>query len=428
MSVKKVGISIAVAGTLVVGAWLGASIYVGRTTAKWVSTVVEQATKQKNMRLVNLQHHQGLFSSTGSFEIRINELGSDLATGKQKLSVLVDYRIANLLLPQSSMRFDWNMKPAGEYAAEFNRMFGSELTLQGQGKLAYGGRAVSSLKLPELVMRNGDDRLQISPSTGQMAWLGNAFSFDWKTDRISLRADGDPVDVTGVRASADITNRNRGIGSMQFAIDKFSTKTGTAEGFVLKSTIAQREDRIDITLNHTLASLDIAGQKIRDLLIDLVISDLDMGSIDALSAIGNDSDNFQSLTADEQSRAALAGRRLLNQGFTIALPKISAQVGAGSVKGDFKLAFLKSEDAATTRFSAAKSIQASGQLAATGKVIDSTQKMMAVMLGLVTDSKEGLKSNFTFSGNTLKANGKSHDVTDSLSVIDAYINGIIYPQ
>jgi uncharacterized protein YdgA (DUF945 family) len=306
-------------------------------------------------------------------------------------------------------------------------MFGSELTLQGKGKLAYGGRAVSSLKLPELVMRNGDDRLQISPSTGQMAWLGNAFSFDWKTDRINMRTDGDPIDVTGVSASADIKNRNRGIGSIQFAIDKFSTKTGTAEGFALQSTIAERGDRIDITLNHKLASLNVAGQKIRDVLVDLVITDLDMNSIDSLSAIANDSDDFQSLTADEQSRVALALRKLLTQGFVVALPKISAQVGNGSINGDVKVSVMKSEDPAATSFSTAKSLRASGQLATTGKVFDNTQKMMVTMMGLATDSKDGLKSNFTFSGNTLKANGKSHDVSGSLSLIDDYINAIIYP-
>jgi hypothetical protein len=115
MSIKKIGISLAVVGTLAVGTWLGASIYVGRTTSKWVGSLVEQTAKQKTLRLVNLQHKQGLFSSEGQFEVRLNDLGADLSTGKQKLSVVVDYRISNLLLPESSMRFDWNMKPAGEY-------------------------------------------------------------------------------------------------------------------------------------------------------------------------------------------------------------------------------------------------------------------------------------------------------------------------
>ncbi len=427
MSIKKIGISLVVAGTLAVGTWLGASIYVGRTTSKWVGTLVEQTAKQKTLRLVNLQHKQGLFSSEGQFEVRLNDLGADLSTGKQKLSVVVDYRISNLLLPESSMRFDWNMKPAGEYGTEFNRMFGSELHLQGHGKLAYGGRALSSLKLPELVMNNGNDRLKISPSTGQLSWLGNAFNYDWKTEQITVLTDGLPIDITGISASADIKNRNHGVGTMQFAIDKLSTRDGTAEGFVLQSTVSENADRLDIVLNHKLASLNVAGQKIKDLLIDLAITGLDISSVDALSAIANDSDDFQSLTADEQSRATIAARKLLNQGFTIALPKISAQVGAGSVNGDIKIEILKSDATEITRFSTAKSLRAAGQLAAKGKVVDNGQKMMALMLGLATDSKDGLKSSFSFSGNTLKANGKSHDVSDSLSVIDDYINGILYP-
>jgi len=427
MSLKKISISLLTLVVLVVGAWLGASIYLGRTTAKWVSTLVEQTAKQKTIRLVNLQHKQGLFSSVGQFEVRLNDLGADVSTGRQKLAVIVDYRVANLLLPGSSMRFEWSMKPSGEYGAEFNRIFGSELTLEGKGKLAYGGRAISSLKLPELVMRDGEDRMQISPSTGQLAWVGNALSFDWKTDRITLRSDGQPIDIVGVNASADITNRNRGIGTMKFGVDKFSTQTTTAQGFGVQSTVAERGDRLDILFNHQLASLDIAGQKVRDILVDLTISDLDISSVDTLSAIASDSDDFQSLTADEQSKAVLAARKLLNQGLVIALPKISAQIGSGSINGDVKIEILKSNEAAPVAFSTQKSLRASGQLFAKGKVIDQTQKMMALMMGLATDSKEGLKSSFTFSGNTLKANGKSYDVSDSLSMIDDYINGLLYP-
>ena len=114
MSIKKIGIALVSIVLVASAAWLGASIYVGRTTEKWVATLVEQTTKQKKLRLVNLKHEQSLFHSQGQFEIRFNQLGADLATGKQKFSVLVEYRISNLLLPGTSLRFNWNMKPSGE--------------------------------------------------------------------------------------------------------------------------------------------------------------------------------------------------------------------------------------------------------------------------------------------------------------------------
>jgi len=427
MSIKKIGITLVAAVLLVSAAWLGASIYVGRTTEKWVSTLVEQTTKQKKLRLVNLKHEQSLFHSQGQFEIRFNELGADVATGMQKFSVLVEYRISNLLLPESSLRFNWNMKPSGEYGVEINRLFGSELALQGRGQLGYGGRALTSLKMPELVMRDGNDRLQISPSSGQFSWAGKAVAFDWKTARISMLSDGSPLDIDGVSAKADFTNRNRGIGSFEFAIDKLSTKQGTAEGMGVQTTVSERGDRIELNVNHKLASLTVVGQKIRDVVIDLNLSGLDVSSIDTLSAIASDSDDFQNLTADEQSRSKAALRKLVNQGFTIALPKISAQINSGSISGDVKIELLKSPNPESKEFSAANSLRASGQLLAKGKAVDNAQKMMVLMMGLATDSKDGLKSNFEFTGSTFKANGKTRDVTNELSFIDGYINSLIAP-
>ncbi len=427
MPIKKIAITLVVAVLLACAAWLGASIYIGKTTEKWVSTLVEQTTKQKKLRLVNLKHEQSLFHSQGQFEIRFNELGADVATGKQKFSVLVEYRISNLLLPESSLRFNWNMKPSGEYGVEINRLFGSELALQGRGQLGYGGRALTSLKMPELVMRDGNDRLQISPSSGQFSWAGQAVAFDWKTARISMLSEGLPLDVDGVSAKADFTNRNRGIGSFEFAIDKLSTKYGTAEGMGVQTTVSERGDRIDLNINHKLNSLSVAGQKIRDVVIDLSLAGLDLSSIDTLSSIANDSDDFQNLTADEQSRSKAALRKLVNQGFTVSLPKISAQVNSGAVSGDVKVELLKSSNPASTEFSAADSLRASGQLLAKGKAIDNAQKMMAIMMGLATDSKDGLKSNFEFTGKTFKANGKTRDVSNELSFIDGYINGLIAP-
>ena len=427
MSIKKIGITVVAVVLLATAAWLGASIYVGRTSEKWISTLVEQTTKQKKLRLVNLKHQQSLFHSQGQFEIRFNDLAADAATGKQKFSVIVDYKISNLLLPESSMRFNWSLKPSGEYGVEVNRLFGSELAMQGNGQLGYGGRALTSLKVPELVMRNGADRLQISPSSGQFSWAGQALAFDWKTARVSMLTNGLPLDIDGVSAKADFTNRNRGIGSFEFNIDKFSTKEGTAEGVGLQTSVAEHQDRLELLIHHKIASLTAVGQKIREVAIDLTLTGLDASSIDTLSAIASDSDDFENLTADEQSRSKAAIRKLLNQGFTIALPKITAQVNNGSISGDAKLEFLKSDSSAATEFSAAKSMRASGQLLVKGKAVDNAQKMMALMMGLATDSKDGLKANFEFTGNTFKANGKTRNVSSELSFIDNFINGLIAP-
>ena len=56
-------------------AWLGASIYLGRTTTAAFKKVLAETPRQNAVRFVNLQHQQGLLSSNGQVEVRFNDLG-----------------------------------------------------------------------------------------------------------------------------------------------------------------------------------------------------------------------------------------------------------------------------------------------------------------------------------------------------------------
>ena len=58
-----------------------------------------------------------------------------------------------------------------------------------------------------------------------------------RADRLSSRGDDHALDVTGLSFTSDIQNRARGLGTMQFAIDKFSTKEATAESIAVNVAI-----------------------------------------------------------------------------------------------------------------------------------------------------------------------------------------------
>ena len=138
---KKILISLVVLVVIVVSGWLGASIYVGRSVATIVANLSAKAGQNAAIRMVQPEHKQGLLSSTGQFEIRFNDVAVDAKSGNQMFALQVNYSVENLLLPSSSMRFKWEVKPVGKSGTEFNRLFGSEIKLTGQGKLAYGGKA-----------------------------------------------------------------------------------------------------------------------------------------------------------------------------------------------------------------------------------------------------------------------------------------------
>ena len=426
---KKILISLVCLLAVSVAAWLGASIYVGRSATALITKIAAKAGQDTAIRMAEVDHKQGLFTSSGQFEIRFNDVAVDAKSGKQLFALQVNYNLEHLLLPSSSMRFNWAVKPVGQSGTEFNRLFGSEIKLQGQGKLAYGGKALSTLKLPELAMKQGKELFHLSPSSGNIAWGEKTLALDWKTERISSRGEGGhALDIQGLNFTGDIANRARGLGALQLSINKLSTKEATAETIGVQVASTETGGKLELKIIPKIANLTIAGQKLSDLLLEFVVKGLDIESVDTLSAISTDSNDFRNLTADEQSRASGALQNLVAKGFSVGLPQINAKMGTGSIKGDFLLEVSKPADTTAAQFSVAQSVKANGKLEAQGRIIDNTQKRLALLLGIATETREGLRANFQFANGTLRANGKNYDVRDNLAYFDDLINAALYPK
>lgn len=426
---KTKRLSVIVIGLLLaaVCAWLGASVYLGRTTTAALKRVLAETPRQNTVRFVNLQHQQGLLSSSGQVEIRFNDLGAIPSTGTQLVALQLEYRMTNLLLPASSMRFEWRIRPAGDAGVELNRLFGSELALTGAGSVGYGGLTRSSLAMPELVLREGKDKLQISPSSGSIAWDRNALALSWKTARISIRGEGAALDVQDLSFDTQLTNWRRGTGTVRLAIDKYSTSYGSAQGLEVQASVLEEGDRAAIVVVPRLASLETAGHKLRNVGLELAVRGLDQASIDTLSAVAEDSGDFQNLTADERRRAAQAMRKLLDRGFAITVSKLAAEIGEGALTGDLQFEVRKSDEQGAAPFSIAKRITSAGKLTSTGKALGAMQTRLLVMLGLATDSREGLRSDYEFKDGKLRANGRDYDLSTALGQLDAQINAALTP-
>ena len=407
MNTKKLATIIVGLLLAAVCAWLGASIYLGRTATAAFKKVLAETPRQNALRFVNLQHQQGLLSSTGQVEIRFNDLGASPTTGTQLVALQLEYRMMNLLLPTSTMRFEWRLRPVGDAGVELNRLFGSELQLSGAGSIHYGGLARSSIAMPELVLREGKDKLQISPSSGSIAWDQSSLALAWNTARISIRGEGNAIDVQDLSFDAQLTNLRRGTGTMRLGINKYSTTYGVAQGLTVQASVTEEGDRAAILVVPTLASLDVAGHKLRNLGLELAVRGLDQASIDTLSAVAQDSGDFQNVTADERSRAAV--------------------IGEGSLAGDMQLEVKKSDAQTPEPFSIAQRVSANGKLTSSGKVVDGLQRRLLVMLGLATESPDGLRAGFEFNAGNLKANGRDYDLTTALSLLDDQINARLTP-
>jgi hypothetical protein len=414
----------AVGGLIVVllAVWLGASIYVGRSTEKFVATITERNKPGAALRIVNVKHDQSLFSATGSFDLQFADVSAEAKDGGALYTAQATYKVSNLLFPQSSMRFDWHIKPAGPRAQALKDFFGQEFDLHGHGKLGYGGAARSSFSLPKLAVRQGRDSLDFSPLAGNIAWGAKTLAVDFKVERLSMRTTEYVLDIQGVSLVSEVSDRQRGIGSGSLSIGKVSTKAFTAENFVLSSTTTERDNRVNLSIIPKIASLDIAGQKLRDVSLEFAVTGMNSASVEALSAVGHDSNDFRMLTADEQSRVKQALRVIVNDGFSLGIPSVSATTEGGSIQGVLKLEVLPAKGPAATRFSTVDSVRASGQIETKGRVLDNKQRSMAMMFGLVVPTKEGLRAGFELAGGSIKANGKSFDIKANLDYFDEIIN------
>jgi hypothetical protein len=411
----------AVGGLIVVllAVWLGASVYVGRSTEKFVSTITERNKPGAALRIVNVKHEQSLLSAKGSFDLQFADVSADAKDGTALYTAQATYKVSNLLLPDSAMRFDWHVKPAGPRAQALKDFFGQEFDLHGHGKLAYGGAARSSFSLPKLAVRQGRDSFDFSPLAGNIAWGAKTLAADFKLDRLTMRTAEYVLDVQGVNMQSEVSDRQKGIGSASLAVTKLSTKEFTAENFVLTSTTGEKDKRIDLTVHPKVASLDVAGQKLRDVSLEFAVTGMNSASVEALSAVGHDTNDFRMLTADEQSRVKQALRTLISDGFSIGIPTLAAKTDAGSVQGALKLEVLPAKAA---KFSTVDSIRASGQIDANGRVLDNKQRSLAMLFGLVVPTKEGLRASFELAGGSIKANGKTFDIKANLDYFDALIN------
>jgi uncharacterized protein YdgA (DUF945 family) len=407
---------------LLLAVWLGASIYVGRSTEKFVATITERNKPGAALRIVNVKHNQSLFSATGSFDLQFADVSAEAKDGAALYTAEATYKVSNLLMLDSAMRFDWHVKPAGPRAQALKDFFGQEFDLHGHGKLAYGGAARSSFSLPKLAVRQGRDSFDFSPLAGNIAWGAKTLALDFKVDRLTMRTAEYVLDVQGVKLQSDVSDRQKGIGSGTLGITKVSTKAFTAENFVLTSTTTEKDKRVNLSVNPKAESLNVAGQKFRDVSLEFAVNGMNSASVEALSAVGHDSNDFRMLTADEQSRVKQALRALISDGFSLDIPSIAAKTESGSVEGSLTLEVLPGAGAAQAQFSTVDSVRASGQIEAKGRVLDNKQRSMAMMFGLVVPTKEGLRAGFELAGGSIKANGKSFDVKANLAYFDELIN------
>jgi hypothetical protein len=396
--VKKVIGFIVLIGVLI-AIWLGASFYSAHTSGKYVTSLPELYKQNNSIHIKTIEHHQSAFSSSGKFEIRFPNFAPISNGAPTVLGLIIQYKISNLLMPDSAGRLEWKMTGVDSIDPMLKQLFGQGPTMHGKGYIGYSGQRQSSIELSELLFKDPQTALKLNARTESVVT-------DWR----------------GMSIDIHLSNRNLGLGTYSFEINKGNSGSSAFEGMKLSKTASLDNDRFSLSIAQTIKRFSFEKFKLSDVDQEFAIRGLDKDSVLAISTILRDAKDFNKMSREERVALAKSLRELFNKGFSIGQPRLVAKVEGGSLSGDLNIEVLKAEGAPSA-FSSSQRLRAAGQVTINGSgVLDKAQQTTALMLGLAVKTPEGLKTSFVFNNGSLSVNGKIFNVKDNLKFLDDVIN------
>ena len=410
---------------LLVASWLGASIYVGKRTEAELQNAVKASTLSRSYRLRNLNHQGGLFSSSGQVELAMVDACARGEQPSEWFTAQVSYQLSHLIGPMSLLRAEWSVTPTGDAKAAFEKLFNGQAKLEGKGRLRLSGALESDLNLPAMSAITDGETMTVSPSTGSIALGKDKMDFDWKTSKIAYRGNGWAMEIEGFGMKSDLVSVSRGLGSFSMEAAKFGNSSLSAEGLKLAMDVNEKGDRLDMRLTPSVKMMSVSGKQFEDLLLEMAVTGMHAKSVEQLIELSDKSCYFRSLTMEESSQMRASLRKLVFEGLSAGIPKLTGKLDGGALNGSLMVGFGKTTG---DSFELEKVLTSRGELSLTGKNMKAEDTKSLVTMGFATTIPDGIKSSFDYEAGILKVNGKVFDATlfgNVLKGANVAINGLL---
>lgn len=400
----------AVGGVVVAGvaaAWVGAGVWIGqRLEGELQAWQAQPAGPGTAVRLTGLQHQRGLLSSSGQATVRL-EPGCDAAEGQDEpLTLTLNYRASHLPWPTSVVRFDWQLRPAGETAREFAQVFGDAAQLSGHGSVSAGGALRTEMSVPALSVRRAGSALRVAASSGTLSVDGKAVGFGWRWPQVTARGDGQAVEMKDVALDMDLSNRFLGTGQAQLSVATLSTGLGQVDGMTLRTEARENGDRLDMSLRPAVARIVAGGQTVEGLALELHVKGLDTRSVETLTTTFSASCGLQALTADEAGRVREAVLTLLTRGFSAGIGQLTGRSREGAIDGEWRVELTPARGA---HIRLAEQLRSSGRLDLGAGLLTDEQRQTLLAMGVALEQAGGLRASYDYADGLLKVNGRTLD-------------------
>lgn len=403
--------------------WLGTSFYLGRNAERELAERVQKTATDCGVRLNNLQQQSGLLSASGTLELQVGDLCNTDPDGKYWVVADVQYNINHLILPGSVMRFNWTLRQRPE-----SGQGGPGLQFSGSGHSAFSGTLFSEIASTELSGEADDASWRVEPLTGRVEAGERSLNLSLQVPRFTARGDGNALDLQGVGLQLNLQDRELGLGSSSFTIDKVATGNGSGERLAVASETVRNGDRIDAKILYALGGLDAMGYSARDLAVEIAVRGLYAESVKTLAEIARESKSFRNLTQEENKRYRKAVKQAINRGFSTGITKLSGSVGnaeqQSGLNGQLTIEVKPNADP-DADIQLAKMLQSSGQVSVTGNAIGEEQKNQWLEMGVAKAGADGIQAGFDYSAGILKTNDRIVEepwLQQTLAETDAQIN------
>ena len=418
---KKWGL-IGLATLSVLGAWAGAAAWSSHQVNSLLQHAAQNGWPDSSIKVRNLNHHAGLFNSSGEVELAYIDKCS---SADQPIWVQVQYDMSHVLLPTSMMQFEWRLQPTGENKLAFEKIFAGTVALNGSGHMRLDQSFDTDLHLPALSSNTAGNHWEISPTVGFVRIGDDQFFLDVTTDRLSLRGNGDAVNAHQLNIHLDLDNHHHGTGNSAISFAKIEGSDLSLEGLKLSSKAQRQDGRYSMKMAYSLNKAHYKQHHLNDMNVAYVMNGMDADSVSQLIALSGATCGFQNLTRDEHQQMRSALKTLLTQGFSAGLSNLHAKVEGGEVQAQLMFDVAKS-DADTVQLS--QHLQAQGSLTMNGQVLNAEQQQSMLDVGFAKPSAKGLQANLHYAANKLLLNDKPFEspiVPMMLTELDKRLNAFL---
>ena len=394
------------------GVWIGAAALTSRQVELALAGVMDKPLLGgRGWVLSNLHHQAGLLSSSGSFELILDNGAVSGSQGPITLAVM-DYRISHLPLPTSLNRIHWSLRPAGEIAETVTQALGPDIHAEGDGAMSYGGILKSDLKVSEINLKEQGGLFHMTALTGSLVADDKTAALTLALPAVEASSAGNTASATGITTEMALTDLSEGTGKVVVGIEKIATNQAAIEGLKLTSESHDHDGRRDGQFGIYAASAQGPEFRLKDLAVEFAMRDLDIQAIhmmrDSLRA------RTAPVTTPDEALAVIRPSlvRLVQKGFTVEVPRLSGAAftpdgkqGAVDLKASLTLA-----PTPESGLSLASQLSSKGSAKLSGDALPEQQKQMALLMGVaVPDGNNGLSSDYDLSSGTLTLNGKPFD-------------------